>query len=287
MKKPAVRFALAFVITLASAVWQRLSGPTYPVRGHVVLGGKEISLKLDRSQAGPGDLPVRVKAPDTAVVGMLAYRRFPTSDPWSFVLMSRQGDDLLGALPRQPPAGKLEFQVRLVRDQETVLFPPRPVVARFKREVPTSLLVPHIAAMFLGMLFSTGAGLAALVRGASLRWLTLLTLLLIVVGGLVLGPLVQKAAFGSYWTGIPFGWDLTDNKTLLVALFWIAAALRQRGGRSARVAVVLAALATLAVFAIPHSTWGSEIRWETQARATPMTLPRVMARPHPYGNRNS
>jgi hypothetical protein len=266
VKKPAVRFALAFFITLASAVWQRLSGPTYPVRGHVVLGGKEISLKLDRSHAGPGDQPVWVKAPDTAVTGMLAYRRYPTSDPWSFVVMPRQGDDLVGALPHQPPAGKVEFQVRLVRGQETVLFPPRPVIARFKGEVPASLLVPHVAAMFLGMLLSTATGFAALVRDVRLRWLTLLTLLLIVVGGLVLGPLVQKAAFGSYWTGIPFGIDLTDNKTLLATLFWIVAALRQRGGREARLAVVIAALATLAVFAIPHSTLGSEIRWETAVK---------------------
>lgn len=266
VRKPTVRFVLALVITLASAVWQRLSGPTYPVRGHVVLGGKEISLKLDRSQAGPGDQPVRVTAPDPAVVGTLAYRRFPTKEAWSFVLMSRQGDDLLAALPHQPPAGKLEAQVRLVRDQETVLFPPRPAVMRFKGEVPSSLLVPHIAVMFSAMLVSTAAGLAALVRGVRLRWLTLLTLALIVVGGLVLGPMVQKAAFGSYWAGIPFGIDLTDNKTLLAALFWIAAALRQRGGREARVAVVLAALATFAVFAIPHSTWGSEIRWETAAK---------------------
>jgi hypothetical protein len=263
VRKAGVRFLLAFVITLASAVWQRLSGPTYPVRGHVVLGGKEISLMLDRSHAGPGDQPVRVKAPDPAVVGMLAYRRFPTGDPWSFVLMSREGNDLVAVLPHQPPAGKLEVQLRLTRGVETVLFPPRAAVTRFKGEVPSSLLVPHVAAMLLGMLFSTAAGLAALVRGGSLRWLTLLTLALIAAGGLILGPLVQKAAFGSYWTGIPFGMDLTDNKTLLAALFWIAAALRQRGGREARVAVVLAALATLAVFAIPHSTWGSEIHWET------------------------
>ena len=30
VKKPAVRYALAFLITVASAIYQRLSGPTYP-----------------------------------------------------------------------------------------------------------------------------------------------------------------------------------------------------------------------------------------------------------------
>ena len=85
-------------------------------------------------------------------------------------------------------------------------------------------------------------------------------------GGFVLGPLVQKAAFGEYWTGIPWGWDLTDNKTLFAALFWAAAVFLQRKGEDRRPAVLAAALATLVVFAIPHSVWGSEIRWESTAK---------------------
>jgi hypothetical protein len=266
MKKPAIRFLIAFVVTLASAVWQRLSGPTYPLRGLVVLGGREISIRLDRSHAGGGDQPVRVRVPDPMVTGTLAFRRTPSKEPLSFLQMTRDGDGLVSALPHQPPAGKLEFQLRLSRGVETVLFPPRPTVTRFKEDVPPAILIPHIVAMFAAMLFSTAAGLSAFVRGISLRWLTVVTLLLIVAGGFVLGPLVQKAAFGSYWTGVPFGWDLTDNKTLLAGLFWLAAALRQRGGRPARLAVALASVATLAVFAIPHSTWGSEIRWDVPAR---------------------
>jgi len=266
VKKPIVRFVIAFLLTLASAVWQRLSGPTYPLRGHVVLGEKTIRWTLDRSHAGEGDQPVRVTAPDAMVTGTLAFRRTASKEAWSFLQMTREGEELVSALPHQPPAGRLEFQVRLARGFETVLFPVRPAVTRFKEEVPASTLVPHIVAMFAAMLVSTAAGLAALVKGAELRWLTLAALLLIVVGGFVLGPLVQKAAFGSYWTGVPFGWDLTDNKTLLAGLFWVAALIRQRGRRQARVAVFLASLATLAVFAIPHSTWGSEIRWDAPAR---------------------
>jgi hypothetical protein len=36
-----------------------------------------------------------------------------------------------------------------------------------------------------------------------------------------------------------------------------------RGGRSARAAIIVAAVATLVVFAIPHSAWGSEFKWDT------------------------
>jgi len=57
VKKPAVRYAVAFLITVLSAIYQRLSGPTYPVRGHVVLGGKEVRYKLTRTHGEP-DQPV-------------------------------------------------------------------------------------------------------------------------------------------------------------------------------------------------------------------------------------
>jgi len=180
--------------------------------------------------------------------------------------MVRAGDALETALPHQPPAGKLEYQVRLTRGVETQLFPPRPAVTRFKGDVSTAVLIVHVAVMFSAMLFSTAAGLAALVPGVPLRRLSLLSLALVLAGGFVLGPLVQKAAFGEYWTGIPWGWDLTDNKTLFAALFWAAAAFFQRRGGEARGAVLAAALATLVVFAIPHSVWGSEIRWESAAK---------------------
>lgn len=261
MGRPAVRFALALALTLASAVWQRRTGPTYPVRGRVSLGGTAVDLRLTRTHGGPGDQPVRVVALDAAVTGTVAFRRFPTADAWTVLPMARAGDELVALLPHQPPAGKLEYQVRLERGAESAVFPPRPAVTRFKGDVAAVILVPHVLAMFLAMLLSTAAGLAAL-AGAPTRGLALATLGLIAVGGFVLGPLVQKAAFDAYWTGVPFGWDLTDNKTLVAGLFWAGALLVQRPGREARLEIMAAAATTLLVFAIPHSTWGSEIKWE-------------------------
>jgi hypothetical protein len=37
--------------------------------------------------------------------------------------------------------------------------------------------------------------------------------------------------------------------------------IQLRGGRQARVAVALAAIVTMVVFAIPHSVWGSQAKW--------------------------
>ena len=92
-------------------------------------------------------------------------------------------------------------------------------------------------------------------------------LALLVLGGFVLGPWVQHQAFGAWWTGVPFGFDLTDNKTLVAVAAWAIAARRVRGGRPARVEVTLAALVTLLVFAIPHSVWGTQIEWEKLPKA--------------------
>ncbi|MBI4915264.1 MAG: hypothetical protein HY825_05400 [Acidobacteria bacterium] len=262
---PGGRWTLAVVVALASAVWQRTSGPTYPVRGRVQLGGQEIGLRLTRSHGGGGDQAVRVAVADSKVTGEVAWRRFPTRDAWQVMPIAREDDGLGAALPHQPPAGKLEYQVRLRRGEETVQFPPRPAVTRFKGDVSPAVLIPHIFAMFAGMLFSNRAGLEAWYRGPSLHRQVWITVVLLGIGGFILGPAVQKAAFGAWWTGVPFGWDLTDNKTLIAGLAWAFALWRMRGGRAARGAVVAAALATLVVFAIPHSVWGSEIDWDHPA----------------------
>lgn len=260
MKRPAVLWTLALLVTLASAVFQRLTGPTRPLRGTAMVGESAVRFRLLRSHGGPGDQPVRIVAADPAVSAAVAWRRFPTDDTWRLVPMTRQGDALEAALPHQPPAGKLEYQVRLAKGSSSAVVPERPAVTRFKGEVPLPLLLCHVAAMFGAMLLSTAASLFALGGAGAARRLGLLAALVLAVGGFVLGPLVQRCAFGALWTGIPFGWDLTDNKTLFASLAWAWALLAMRRG-PARLAIVAAAVVTLVIFAIPHSVWGSQIDW--------------------------
>jgi hypothetical protein len=70
---------------------------------------------------------------------------------------------------------------------------------------------------------------------------------------------VQKFAFGSLWTGFPFGYDLTDNKTLIAFIGWVIALIAGRKGKPARGWVLAAAILLLIVFLIPHSLLGSEL----------------------------
>jgi hypothetical protein len=263
--RPSVRFALALGIAVASAFWQRHADPTRPVSGRLSLSGSTIDLTLARTHGGPGDQPVRIGVPETDVTGEVAFRRYPTADVWTRLALAREGQILVAALPHQPPAGRLEYQVRLSRGGETAVFPPRPAVTTFKGDVPAAVLVPHATCMFLAVLLSTAAGLAAL-AGAPSRRLALAALACIGIGGFVLGSIVQKVALGAYWTGAPFGWDLADNRALVAGLFWLGAVLVQRPGYAARVEILAAAVTTLLVFAVPRAAWGSEIAWETLAK---------------------
>ena len=136
------------------------------------------------------------------------------------------------------------------------------MVIRFKGDVPLFILIPHVLAMFFGMLVSTRAGLELFGTGEKLRSLTYWTLGLLGIGGLILGPIVQKYAFGAYWTGWPFGHDLTDNKTLVAFLVWAVAATALQRGHYPRRWAFGAAVVTLIVFMIPHSVLGSELKYE-------------------------
>jgi len=261
MRKSSTLWIVAFLLTAVSAVYQWMTGPTHPVRGAIILGGQAYGLRLERSHHTTHDQMIKIEIPDQTVQGEVKWRRFPTADPHQTLPLTRNGNFLEAALPKQPAAGKLEYQLLLRRGVEQQLFPPRPAVTRFKNPESPSVLYPHILAMFAAMLLSTRAGLASL-TGASATGLTYLTLGLLIAGGFILGPIMQKQAFGDYWTGAPFGFDLTDNKTLVALAAWVFATWQVAAKKaSARWAVVGAALITLVIFMIPHSVWGSQIDW--------------------------
>jgi hypothetical protein len=260
--KKVLFWLLAFLITAGSAFYQRRTGPTWPVEGESSLSGGAVSFELPRSAETTSDCEVAVEVPDQEVSGRLLYRRFRTEDPWTEAPMARQEGRLVGHLPRQPMAGKLAYKVILDdRGKDISLTGDEPIVIRFKGHVPTPLLLAHVLVIFAAMLFSTRAGIAALDKGSDPRRLAAWTVVLFFVGGFILGPLMQKFAFDAWWTGFPLGRDLTDSKTLLAVLAWVAALVAGRGGRKNRGWVLAASVVTLVVFLIPHSLLGSELRY--------------------------
>jgi hypothetical protein len=264
LKKNWVRWTIAIVIFLGSAVYQRLTGPTFPVRGKIQMASETVRYRLSTSHGGPGDCPIALEVPDRSVTGTLSYVRLNSTDSWTEMSMRREGEYLVADLPHQPPAGKLVYKVTLKSGTTTMVIPPgEPVVIRFKGAVPTPVLYIHIFFMSVAMIFANRTGLEALVADGKTRSLVLWTMVTLFIGGLIFGPIVQKYAFGALWTGWPLGQDLTDNKTAVAFIFWLIAFIVGRKGKPARGWVITAALVTLAIYLIPHSVLGSELDYST------------------------
>ena len=271
---------LAFVLMLSAGVYQRYTGPTYKLRGSYTVGEQVVKYRLVRSAYSTADTVVVIPAP-AGVAGDLVYRRYPTDDEFTRIPLVRRGEELAGTLPAQPPAGKLEYHLALMTPAGPIVAPGtgENAVIRFKGWVPKSVLILHVAFMFFGVLVAWRVGLGALFSGRGIVKLSWAALILFTVGGLLLGPWVQKYAFDDWWTGVPFGWDLTDNKTLVMWLAWFFALLvigrgarrdLEDGGtggeKKARLAVVIAAIVTVAVYLIPHSMAGSQLDYDAVDR---------------------
>lgn len=256
----------ALLLMAGAAIYQRRTGPTYPLRGELQLGSRQYAYRLLRSEETARDALVSLPNPDGTLQGTLHWRRYPTSEPFQQVpLLPAAQATLAASLPRQLAAGKLEYHVELTTPAGPVRIPAadEEIVLRFKDPVPLPWLVSHVAMMFLSMLVGLRAGLSALFQTHTMARCAWTALVGLFVGGLVLGPIVQKYAFGAYWTGWPFGYDLTDNKQLLMWLCWLAACLvlrfRPKGHVAARTAVLLAGIVMIGVYLIPHSLRGSQL----------------------------
>lgn len=250
-------WVIAFIITIFSAYYQRVTGPTYPLSGSVKFQGKDILYKLDRSGSSNENSSVKLEVLDDSIKGVLLWRRNKTNDDLSRVEMTNEKGVLTGELPKQPPAGKLQYFIRLIGGNMEINVPTEPVVIRFKGDIPMWALLPHIIFMFLAMLLSIRAGVEIFRKEPDLKKFAYWAMGLLTVGGLIFGPLVEKYAFGQYWTGVPFGFDLTDNKTLIAWIVWIAAIVMIYRSKKPKYWVLGAALITIAVFLIPHSVLGS------------------------------
>lgn len=259
MRRSVWLWIIALLITLASGRWQRMTGPTHELSGTASLGGSPIHYVLDRTHVGPGDHRIALGALPADVTGVTEWKEYNSNDAWTAVEMRREGTALVAALPHRPPAGKLWYRVRLARGAETIVLPSeRPAAIRFRGEVPPWVLIPHIFIIMLAMLFSTRAGLEIFSPAPRFKGLVGWTLATLVVGGMAIGVFVTHYAFGPWWTGFPVGNDITDNKTLIALVVWIAASLALGRSKLEKAWVVLAALVTLVVFAIPHSWTASE-----------------------------
>jgi len=143
---------------------------------------------------------------------------------------------------------------------------------KYKGEASSVVVGAHIAFMFGAFFFMVMSFLAAIdilrdredkknaVRAA--RWVLVTSF----IGGWPLGLILNYQTFGPIWEGFPFGYDITDNKTQVIFVFWLASMLLVRGsffgrgeekdrlGRKAfALSIVACFVVSLALFILPHS----------------------------------
>ena len=263
---------LAFLLAASAMIYQRATGPTYPMKVQVAEGVKG---KLIRTHESTDDAVVELPVPENVskeVSGALFYKRYRTKDDFTPVLMelsnTDSGPQLQASLPKQPAAGKLEYYIEATIDGKQRRFPEdaaSDVLIRFKDPVPDGVLIPHVTLMIFSILLGMRTGLAALFAPYNMRQLAWVTLCGMTVGGMILGPMVQKYAFGEYWTGFPLGGDWTDNKMLFMFLAWVFACSviglnpYKKVTAIMRTAVFTASIVMTVCYLIPHSMGGSEL----------------------------
>ena len=277
MKKSFLLWLITIIIATGTMVYQRATGPTYPRKVKVELKGKEYRFKLLRSNEIGTACEINLPVEDKDVSAILYWKLYKTDRKYTPVQMKRvkshkkaffgEGDEievLSATLPEQPPAGKIEYYIELSKGSEKVyILKDEPVVLRFKGFVPRYILVPHIIFMILSLIFGTRAGVEAVAGGSKTLRFSVITLIVLFIGGLILGPLVQLNAFGELWTGWPFGGDWTDNKTLFAWIFWLITVFVLRKNPKNKVWPVLALAVLFAMYMIPHSMGGSELNQKT------------------------
>ena len=276
--KSSLLWILSAVLTIVCFTYQDKTGPTYPLEGDFPTHKGVVHFKFLRSETIGATLKVMLLVPlPEGLQASVRYRRFKSNDAWSSLPLnpgtfefSRRGHrETVSGIGAELPslnerAGKYEYFVDVddgEGDRRSVTAE-KPVYARYKADVPTGILIIHIVVIFASMTFGIRTMLEAFVNG-KFKWMLRVTVATLLLGAFVLGPLVQRYAFGVWWSGVPFGYDWTDNKVLLELLFWILALFMNRGKRYRRWPVYLAGILTLAVYFIPHSIFGSEYDYTT------------------------
>ncbi len=265
LRKSILLWIAAFFMALVVMVFQRMTGPTHPVRGSDMFKGEKISYRFLRSSTANQPLRVAIRVNSNKFDALLYSRRYDRVNEYKFQVAEMVHDKSVYSanIKGEDTAGKVEYLVKLI-DRETkeefALNGGKSVISRFKGAVPPIFLISHILFMVLGFIFAMRTLLETVRKEGNYYWLVNWTLGIVFIGGMILGPIVQKYAFGDLWTGIPFGTDLTDNKTLIAFIFWIIAFFMKKRSKTW---VIVAVIVMIVIYSIPHSALGSERNYKT------------------------
>jgi hypothetical protein len=277
------RVAVAFLFTVLLLVFARKTTMVRSVEKAVEGNGILIEHKTVPKQVGD-EIPVISAKVEGATLVKLFYRIGKDGEYQAVEMDLEPGAQnvFAASLPLRPKGIKAWYYLEAVSQEEggtrEVTLPDRsspdfsPILLRYEGEVPPYVVFPHVLCIF-GAIFFAGIGLLSAIdvrRGkGSLRQsvkFPVITFVLLFLGFLPFGIAMNYFAFGATWEAFPFGWDVTDNKSQIMLLFWLFTLLSVKGtlrgrdesknlvsGRGYSALVLISFIVTLLIIAVPHS----------------------------------
>ncbi len=279
-----LRIIIALILTLILLSVARRISERKPELKVVELDGIKIEHTTVVEKVGNGDAEIyaRVTTPRPVEEYLIELVYRVGDGDFVSVPMQSKDEDANGfsaAIPWQLK-GKRAYYYAAVTDRSgnEVTLPDRvnllnaPFMIKFKGIVALPIIGAHIICMFATIIFVFLALFCSIdiLRGkqvlSGLSTYTIFATLFIFVGGFPLGFLVAYQTFGVGWSGIPIGWDITDNKTVILLAYWlillflIRRTLAQRkvglsvpGDKLVSTMTILGVILTLLIYLIPHS----------------------------------
>jgi len=191
--------------------------------------GREITLQAEITGGPPG----------SPLSAFIFYRT--DARPFQVADMSALDKSrYFGAIPPQSRGETLQYYIEARTASDMVVRVPareraEGFTVKVKGRPNTYILATHVIIIFIALFFYMFAGylsVRALQHRRSLLYIPRVAFLgtaTFFVASIPLGMVVAYQTFGVPWTGFPVGDDLTDNKSLVILIYWIVCAVLYRG----------------------------------------------------------
>jgi hypothetical protein len=272
-----MRIVIGLVLTIALLGLARRLSTRRPYDIAVDVSDLRAQHTTVTEQVGPGAPLVSVTVEPEEGIEPVVLCRDGVGVPSYRLDMIRSGEGSWEvALPARDKGERLSYALSILREGAAVARIPEDegsfILVKYKGEVSPAVLILHVIFMFAAFFFMVQSLWSAvgILRGTErkagavsyARWVLICSF----IGGWPLGFLLNYQAFGYLWEGYPFGYDITDNKTQVMFVFWLVSLLLVRGSflgrseesdrlgaRSFAAAVMVSFAVSLLLFIVPHS----------------------------------
>jgi hypothetical protein len=252
---------------------------------HKVVEQNGIVIEHETVPKQVGDKIPNISAKVTGAAQVNLIYRIGQEGEFVQIPMSRapnQENVFTASLPHYPKATKAwyyieaikttaagEVRVTLPDDSQTDF---TPILLKYEGVVPLYVIIPHVLCNFAAIFFAALTLFSAIDVRRGKRTLKeaikypLITFILMFLGFVPFGIGMNWFAFGVIWEAVPFGRDVTDNKSQIILLFWLATLILVKGTvlgkgenknlvseRGYFTMVIVTMIVTIAMYAIPHS----------------------------------